>query len=140
MKKIFFGMTVLLMVSLGLFIGCKKTEQSASRTTNEATVGTTAKEEVKSQEPIIVDDMADFEFTPGWNIPGTLFQSDFKWYKQDGQTVLLLLNSSSTTRGYTLQGVPRRFDFSDGDIVSVVFKVRQYPTNYLFDFVSIEKK
>jgi hypothetical protein len=137
MKKMFFGVTVLLMVSLGLFIGCSKTEQPASRTTNEATVGTTAKEEVKSQAPIIIDDMQDFQFTPGYNVPGTIFQADFKWNGQEGRSVYLFGTVSGM---YNLEEVPRRFDFMKEDIVTVVFKVQNRPSNRYFDFVSIEKK
>ena len=138
MKRVFFGVMVLLMVSVGLFIGCSKTEQSANRTTNETTVVEAAKEEVKPQVPIIIDDMADFEFTPGWNVPGTLFQADFKWAYQDGRTVYL--DVIGTGSRYFFREVPRRFDFNMGDIVTAVFKVTSTTKTIYLDFVSIEKK
>ena len=131
MKKMFYGVAVLLMVSLGLFIGCKKTEQSAS-------VGTTAKEEVKSQGPIIVGDMRDFQFTPGWNVSGTVFQSDFLWFNQNGQRVQV--QDLTGTDHYTITDVPKRFDFTKGDPVTVVFKVTYTNGLKTVGYVSIEKK
>jgi hypothetical protein len=41
---------------------------------------------------------------------------------------------------HNFEGAPKRFDFMEGDLVTVVFKVKKYPTSYSFDFVSIEKK
>jgi hypothetical protein len=92
-----------------------------------------------SQEPIIVNDMADFEFIPGYNVPGTLFQADYYWAQQDGR-IIFLSRLSGRSGWDNFQGVPRRFDFTEGDLVTVVFKVSRYPTSYSFDFVSIEKK
>ena len=138
MKKMVFGVTVLLMVSVGLFIGCSKTEQPASRTTNEATVVETVKEEAKPQAPIIIDDMADFEFTPGYNVPGTLFQSDFKWHDQDGRMVFLDDVNGKIGLIYLVE-VEKRFDFTRGDLVTAVFKVK-HSIGKTFDYVSIEKK
>jgi hypothetical protein len=94
----------------------------------------------QSQQPIIIQDMADFEFTPGYNVPGTLFQADYYWSDQNGQTLYLRPNLLLGTGAHNFQGATQRFNFKRDDPVTVVFKVKQYPSSYSFDFVSIEKK
>jgi hypothetical protein len=147
MKKIVFWF-LFIMVLTGAFAQTNLTPDQIRRYANELGVPYEALQKLidshrtqtgQSQQPIIIQDMADFEFTSGYNVPGTLFQADFKWNSQNGRDVYVNGTGKEFSQ-YAFWGVPERYGFNAGDIVTIVFKVRNPPTKSLFELVSVKKK
>jgi len=138
MKKRFCLSSFLVMACMVflLFIGCNKSKS----TTATSPVESNTKSDVKAiaqKDPIIID-WRDFNFTSGYNVPGTIFQANFLWGFQDGKHVNVKIEGTTHTTNF--QNAPQRYNFKENDPVTVVFKVTSELFTHLLDIVSIDPR
>jgi len=98
-----------------LLIACNKSNSATSPNTG----GTPSIQ----KDPIIITDWADFEFTPGHDVPGTIFQANFIWNFQNGKSIIVAVDGNRSAIGF--HEAPQRYDFEKGDPVTIVFKVAE---------------
>lgn len=133
-KKPFWQKLIVFFVIIGILVIIRMISNNGKTSTTSLSNTTTSPSNtiMSSQEATIID-WVDFEFTPGYNVPGTIFQADFFWAKQDGKQVSVTNNGklSSLT---IFHNAPQRYDFKLYDQVTIVFKV---VNEYSRDIVSI---
>ena len=120
-------------VILSCLIGCNKSK-SAVLTDSGQSTSTSKKTAISQKDPIVID-WKDFEFTKGYDVPGTIFQADFIWYSQEGKSVTVRIEGTLT--GLIFQNAPQLYNFKYDDPVTVVFKVT---SSSMQDIVSINPR
>jgi len=96
------------------FSACDKSNNKSNSTTSSKAAG-----------PIIITDLADFEFTSGHDVPGTIFQTNMLWSSQSGKVIYATVDGKLSSL-VQFHDAPQRYDFQEGDSVTIIFKVGKF--------------